>query len=200
MLLFRGYLLKAIFLIAVSLLLVGCTGSSSPADFQSILQNLASSYPALWKMLTAAAYVLGWGLVLKAVYALKAYGESRTMMSSNTSIKGPMAYFFAGAMLIFTPAAFTMINMTFFGTPNIMSYTGGGVAQLSQTSVLAVLGVVQIVGLLAFIRGWMYLSKAGDHSGGQPVMGKALTHIFGGALAINVVQIKDVIWNTFGFS
>lgn len=198
--LFRSGLLKLLCLVAVTLLLAGCTSSSSPTDFQSMLQNLSASYPDLWKLLTAAAYVLGWGFVLKAVYALKAYGESRTMMSSNASLKGPISYFFAGAMLIFTPKAFVMINTTLFGTPNILSYTGGGVAQLSQTSVVAVLGVVQIVGLLAFIRGWVYLSKAGEQSGGQPVLGKALTHIVGGAMAINVVQIKDVIWNTFGFS
>ncbi len=200
MLLSRQYVIKLVCLLAVFILLTGCSSSGSSVDFQSMLQNLSRSYPNIWKLLTATAYVMGFFFAFKGVYALKAYGESRTMMSSSANIKGPIAYLFAATMLIFSPAAFHMINFTFFGTSNILSYTGGGVGSISQTSIDSVIGVVQIIGLIAFIRGWVYVARSGEQSGGQQGSGKALTHIIGGALAINVVQLKDVIWNTFGFS
>jgi intracellular multiplication protein IcmC len=122
------------------------------------------------------------------------------MMASNTNIKGPLAYLLAGTMLIFIPAAFHMINYTFFGTPNILSYTGSGETALSQQSIVTVIGLVQVIGLIAFVRGWMHIARLAEQGGGQPMVGKALTHIIAGVFAINVVQLKDVIWYTFGFS
>lgn len=196
----RSYLLKLFFIISLCLFLSGCSGMGHSIDFQTMLQNLAKSYPNLWRLLTASSYIMGFFFIFKAVYSLKIYGESRTMSSSQTSIKGPLANILAGVMLIFIPTAFSMINMTFFGTPNLLSYNQGGIGVFTQESIAAVLGVVQLVGLIAFIRGWVYIARAGESSGGQPVIGKALTHIIGGAFAINVVQVKDVIWNTFGFS
>lgn len=195
----RNFYIKLFFLIAAFLLLAGCSSTGTSVNFQTMLQNLSNSYPNLWRLLTAFAYVAGFFFVFKGVYALKAYGESRTMMSSNADLKGPLASILAGTMLIFSPAAFHMINLTFFGTPSILRYTDGGAGAFTQSSIIAVIGVVQIIGLIAFVRGWVYIAKAGAHSG-QPIMGKAITHIIAGAFALNVVQVKDMIWNTFGFS
>lgn len=191
-------LVKLFFICLAFLILSGCQGAGS-TNFQTMLQNLSRSYAPLWELFTAAAYVLGFGLTLKALHNLKVYGEARTMTSSQSSIKTPLAYLLAATFLIFIPSGFSVINSTFFSTPNPLSYTGGNVGSFTESSIVAVIGAVQLIGLIAFIRGWLLIARAGEHSGQPGAVGKAITHIIGGAFAINVVQVKDVVWNTLGF-
>jgi len=194
----RKNLLKALVLGSICLLLAGCTEAGGQ-NFQSMLVNLSRSYPDLWRLLTATAYILGFAMALRALFYLKVYGVMRTMTSSQSSIKTPVALLFASTMLIASPTAFNVVNMTFFGTASPLSYTGGAVGSFSQSSMIAVIGVVQIIGLIAFIKGWLLVARAGEGQGQPGAIGKALTHIVGGAFAINIVQLKDVVWNTFGF-
>jgi len=184
-------------LILCFLALTGCT--QVPANFQSVLVNMSRSFPNIWRLATAVSYLLGFSLALKALYTLKIYGEARTMMSSNSNIKTPLMYLLVSTALIFLPTTFGSINLTFFNTPNMIGYTGGAKAGMTSGSIRAVVGVVQIVGLFAFIRGWLYVSRAGEQSGQPGTMAKGFTHIVGGLLAINIIQTKDVLWNTFGF-
>jgi len=179
------------------LVLTGCQGQT--VDFQTMLQNLARSYDNLWRLATAAAYVMGFSMILKALYYLKVYGEMRTMMASQASIKTPLAYMFAGTLLIFSPDAFHMVNMTLFNTPYPLQYTGGSLKGWTADSTRAAIGMVQFIGLIAFIRGWVYIGRSGEQGGQPGSVGKGMTHIIGGALAINIIQFKDVLWATFGF-
>lgn len=189
---------SAYFILIIGLMLLsGCSGTANP-DFQTVLQNLSGSFPGIWRLLTATAYVLGFFFAFKAIYTLKVYGESRTMMSSHASIKGPILNLLAATMLIFIPTGYDMINFTIFRQTGILNYNQGGIGSLSQDSVMIIQGIVQIVGLIAFIRGWILLAKSGDQ-GSQPILGKAFTHIIGGVLGINIALVQQMISNTLGF-
>lgn len=180
------------------LLLAGCNTSSAP-NYQNMLISLSSSYPAIWKLTTAFAYVLGFYFIMKAVMALKQYGESRTMMSSSHSLKTPMAYILAGSALIFSPTVYKDILLTTFGTTQttcIMCYEN--VSGWSTQASDALFGLVQVVGVMAFVRGWIYLAKAGEQGGQPNSFGKGLTHIIGGVLCINIIGTYQVLSNTFG--
>ena len=61
---------------------------------------------------------------------------------------------------------------------------------------------IQVAGLIAFIRGWLILSKSVQKDGGnQPgQLTKGMIHIVGGVLAMNVTRTIDVITATFGLS
>ncbi len=180
------------------LALTGC--ATIPSNFQSVLQNMSQSYPGLWRLGTASAYVMGFFFALKSVYQLRVYGESSVMKSSHSSLKGPITSMIVSAALIALPTTFHDINMTLFATPNVLAYTAGPQAGFSAASTAAVIGAVQIMGLFAFIRGWVQIARTGEQSSQPGTMGKGLTHIIGGLLAINIVQTKDILWNTFGFS
>jgi len=189
------YLKAGVFITLLSL--SGC--SSSSPDAGMMLQNLSRSYPDLWRLFTATAYVMGFLFGFKGVYALKAYGEARTMMSSNASLKGPITYLIVAVALIFSPQLYRDFLMTTFGSPDTtpLSWSSSTYGISTQT-MKAVLGLIQIVGLIAFIRGWLYISKSADQSG-QGNFVKGLTHIIGGIMAINIVGVRNVLWGTFGF-
>ena len=68
-----------------------------------------------------------------------------------------------------------------------------------EADVTAALIFFQIIGFIAFIRGWMVLKAYTEGGGGeQKTMAAGLTHIFGGALAVNIYQTLEFIDYTFG--
>lgn len=168
-------------------------------DVAQMLVNLSAAYDPIMKMISGGAYTMGAAFAFMGIYQLKEYGEARTMMSSQTSLKAPLTYLIVAAVLVYLPTAVDILMMSSFGnTGSPLTYsTAGGSALVPADVTYAVLRLVQIVGLIAFIRGWVLLAQA-SKQGAQPALGKALTHIIGGILAINILGTKDVIGATFG--
>lgn len=170
----------------------------------TILINIANSLIPVERLITGGAYLIGCAFLFKAIYSLKMYGEARTMMSSNTSIKEPLAYLLVGAVFIYFPSAFEVLMQTSFGYQNVLQY-----APVSSNNTLlnslfgssSVVGysltvIIQVIGLIAFVRGWVLIARSASQ--GQPPggTGKGLVHVFGGILAINIVGTLDMINNT----
>jgi intracellular multiplication protein IcmC len=92
------------------------------------------------------------------------------------------------------------MQSTFGASTTPLSYSDTvNSAVLAADVQIAILRLVQIIGVIAFIRGWLILAQSA-RQGSQPVIGRALTHIIGGILAINIIGTKNVIWATFGLS
>jgi len=168
-------------------------------DALQMLTNLSRAYPDIWRLLTAACYIIGFAFAMRGVYYLKAYGEMRTMMASSTSLKTPVAFFIVAAVLIYIPTGFKVISQTVFGYSSPLAYSDV-TSGMNPVVLHAITGLISIIGLIAFIRGWLILVANAEHPGGQATLGKALTHIIGGLLAMNVLGVVDIIWNTFGFT
>lgn len=169
----------------------------------NIIINIANNILPLQNLISGLAYLIGISFIVKALYSLKVYGEARSMMSSNSSIKEPAIYILVGSLLIYTPTAVEIMMNTTFGYSTILSYAPiGGSSWLgtffgSDTEIQKPLMlIVQIVGLYAFIRGWVLIARAASQ--GQPPggTGKGLVHVFGGILAMNIVGTIQVINNT----
>lgn len=167
-------------------------------DIPQILLNLNKIYPSLWYMITAMCFVAGIGFALRAIYAFKVYGETRTMMNPQTSLRAPLLYLFIAASLMYTPSAFQMLMQTLYGyaRPMPLSYIETSSEDMAMV-VRAALGLVQVIGIVAFLRGWFHLSKHGHQGGGgQHGIGKAFTHIIGGIMAVNIVGTYKILANT----
>ena len=169
-----------------------------------VLTNIAKTLAPVQRLITAAAYLMGLGFIFKALHTLKQYGESRTMGSSHASIKEPALYLMVGAMLIYFPSALSALLMTTFGESTVTAYApintkNDSINQLFGSG--SVVGrpltmLIQTIGLIAFIRGWVLIARSASQ--GQPPggTGKGLIHVFGGILAINIVKTIQVINNT----
>lgn len=182
----------------LSFLLTACGSvpDASSLNIQQMIVNIAATMPSLLAMVTGIAYVMGFLLVMKAIYKLKEYGEARTMMGNQTSIWPPLITLIVGSMLIYFVSAYKIGLSTLFNSsqPEIFSYSGDDDA--TDTLVQAVVTIMQVVGSIAFIRGLLLLNGAGS-PGAQPgTMGKSLTFIIGGLLAINIYGTWEVLINT----
>ena len=180
---------------------------TSPGGFQdwidchvAILTNIANTLEPVQKLISGAAYLIGLAFAIKALYSLKGYGEQRTMMSSNSSLKEPLAYFIVAGMLIYLPTGFqVMMNSTFGPNSSILAYDSSTMSTyFGQNSAAgkAVTLIIQTLGLIAFVRGWVLIARSASQ--GQPPggTGKGMIHVFGGILAMNIVGTLEIINNT----
>lgn len=161
----------------------------------SILAAFSQSFPGLIQLLTALAYVLGlWagGAALLQLWRWQRY-------EPDAGAAGVVLRFMLCAVLLFLPSAIRNGNDTFFGAPNIMSYSHGSTLSASgQVLVDTVIGFVQIVGLWAFIYGWMLIKRANQRSYDPGTGSKGVIHIVGGVLAMNIVATLHMLAETFG--
>src|ERR1043166_2100570 len=75
--------------------------AAATLDAVQMLRNIASQLQPWFYVVTASFYILGAGLIYKALYGLKIYGESRTMMSSNASLKEPLTVATVGVAFLY---------------------------------------------------------------------------------------------------
>ncbi len=186
---------------------MACTGGSTAcwlASEANILNNLANSMPAVERLVTGAAYLLGLLFVFKAIATLKSYGESKTSMSQSANMKEPLMYLVSGAVLLYFPSAFKVFMQTSFGYENVLQYApinspnsafdalfGSGSAVGEPLSI-----IIQVIGLFAFVRGWVLIARSSSQGQQPGGTGKGLMHVFGGILAMNIVGTLDMINNT----
>lgn len=173
---------------------------SAFADISNnLVQMKTTALGQVWTMLIVLSRVMAIGFAFLAVLKLKKFGQNSQMTASHPSLLGPIMNLFIAGALFFLPLTLdTMIN-TMWG------YDYSGVKSYLSTSsstwdalIQPVIIIIRIIGLIAFIRGWVILGRA-TSEGAQPgTIGKALTHIVGGILGINIVGTITILQNTFG--
>ena len=147
---------------------------------------------------------MGMAFAFKAVNTLKMYGESRSMSSSSTNFKEPLIYFLVAAVFLFIPSALKTFLATTFGSTSILEYAP---VNSSDTTLNTLFGpnssvggpltiIIQTIGLIAFVRGWILIARSAGQGQQPGGMGKGLMHIFGGILALNIVQTINIINNS----
>lgn len=170
--------------------------TSNTSSLSDIMRNIAIQIDPIKNFLFVLCYAIGVGLCVVAIMKLKKYGTRTAFMHVEMTLLGPFLQFFIGVGMFYLPTFISSLNQTVWGTPNNTDFALGyedssdGTAEYINT----VLGVIQIIGIISFLRGWVQLSRA-TNAGNQPgVVSKALTFIIGGLMAIN---IKTVICTFF---
>ena len=164
----------------------------------NVLVNIAKSLLPVQELITGGAYLVGIIFAIKALMALKQHGEAKTM-SQASSMKEPLFHLLVAGMLIYFPTGLDIMMNTTFGTSNIMAYGESTTLQswFSDSSLgEALVTIVQTIGVFAFVKGFILLARSSSHGQQAGGTGKALTHIFGGILAVNIVGTIEMVYNT----
>jgi len=171
--------------------------SVSSASATEMLQSIALQVPNLMRLITASAYVIGMYFIIIGVVSLKHMGELRTMMSHEHTFKTPLVQLTIGTLLLYLPSSIQSGLTTFWTAPNPYGY----LTLQDQWSQFAYtcLSLIQLFGVLAFIRGLVILNQLSGHHQ-QGALGRGLTHIIGGIFCINIYQFAQVIMVTLGLT
>jgi hypothetical protein len=173
-------------------ILMMMSGATFAASFPEMVVSFSNSYDGIWKFMLGATAVIGIFLVSSSIFAWTKTMED----SSRNSMKVPLSLFFSGIIIFQIGDALKTMEDTFgMSGRNILSSAAGG-GQNGAAVILAVLGFVQIIGFIAFIRGFLILQKysSGEARDG---MGRAITHIAGGVMAVNIKWTIAMLVQTF---
>tara|TARA_A100001015_G_scaffold282275_1_gene346378 strand:- start:2615 stop:3223 length:609 start_codon:yes stop_codon:yes gene_type:complete len=157
-------------------------------DLTSIMRNIGYQIDPIKNFLIVLSYVIGVGMCVVAIMKLKKYGTRTAFMHVEMTLLGPFLQFFIGVGLFYFPVFIDTLNVTVWSTPSVADITLGYENDADSLTIYidTVLGVIQVIGMISFIRGWVQISKA-TNAGNQPgVVSKALTYIIGGLMALNI--------------
>ncbi|HSW71433.1 MAG TPA: hypothetical protein VLH77_05585 [Gammaproteobacteria bacterium] len=167
-------------------------------DLSVMLTNFATAVPNLMRLVTAVSYVMGMFFVVAAIMGMKHFGEMRTMMSQEHGVTGPVVEFLVGAALLYLPSTIRTSLSTFWVSTNPYAYLTVAPDQYT-TFTNACYSIVQLVGVIAFIRGLLILKKVGGGKS-QETFGKAMAHLGGGILCINLYGAIQMLQATVGWT
>lgn len=178
----------------------GTVSQSGGLDSMMVM-FVADIWQPLQILLGSFAYVAG--LVFLVV------GISRLLQTAQQGPRGPAGI---GTIMTFVTAGvlFSLDNLmgafssSMFATNNVATYamlsdtTGDAIVDSHVESVIsAVLGFMALVGWISFIRGFFILRDVAEGNGQASLM-VATTHMFGGALAVNLGPLMNAVQSTFG--
>lgn len=160
-------------------------------------------YTPLMSLIFAFAYLAGLVLVVVAI--------GRLLKTSQDGPRGP-AGLGTIMMIVVAGVLFSLSTiMGAFSTSMFQSSTVATFAMLETTTgdtvvddhILAVISTIlvfmTIIGYISFLRGFFILKEVAEGSGQASLMA-AVTHIFGGALAVNLGPLMNAVQTTLGLS
>lgn len=191
---------KKILLISL-LIAIPIVAYAGAPDIGQMMQNLKRDLPRLVKFIAAVSYITGFFLIFSGFHELKIYGQMRTMMAMNINITGPIVRVIIGTFMMFLPSLVNLSVYTLwnYGSKSVLLYPSGTKAGWEDV-VEGVVALVRVIGYVAFIRGLVLITRATRQGVPPGMMSKAITHIIGGVLAINIVGTIDAIKGTFGWT
>ncbi len=195
---YSARLLKRLSVLGLIISLSGCAAIQNGGDLTLLLNNLMIQSVAVFDLMMSFCYIAGACFVVKGMYEFKVYGEQRTSMSQQTTIRVPVTHLLVGMGLLYAPGMISIMSNSIMGQPTVIlayynpAYAG---AQGTWAEVeTAVVTLLQICGLVAFIRGFFMLShtQVGPNGG----VGKGLTHVFAGLLLLNLPTFMQILYNS----
>ncbi len=175
-------------------------------SLDAMLRGFISNIEQPLKMIVSASAMLG-GLymIVRGLMKASKYGTD----PKTHNMHSVLTYLGFGALLISIGDNLDMMLASVFGTENVAPNTvihwgklsaligGDGVSQRFIDAVNAALVFVQLIGAIAFVRGWMIMKKVVEGSS-NVTLAQGMTHILGGVCAINIYQFLVAMDHTFG--
>jgi intracellular multiplication protein IcmD len=100
---------------------VASAASSNGMDLAGVSNQIKTNFKSLAELITAAAYIAGFGFAFAAILKFKAHKDNPTQIPVGT----PIALLFIAAALIFLPSILTMGGKTVFGNNGKAGNIGG---------------------------------------------------------------------------
>lgn len=158
---------------------------------------------AAFGLVRFAAYVIGGFFCM---FALIKLGRATAQPGAVGQMTPQVAStFIIGTMLIALPWFVDfLVHTAFNDQQHPMSYSGmtsavpEEISERGEEMVSVGIRIIQFVGLLAIVRG-LFILKKHSEGGQQATVGRALTHMIGGMLAMNIVGVSNMMAKSFGY-
>ncbi|HRQ60531.1 MAG TPA: hypothetical protein PLO23_03305 [Alphaproteobacteria bacterium] len=179
----------------------GCAPAGLDVAMYCFMQDVLGPMHSILNFFT---FVVGIGFIM--------IGIGRLMKNAQDGAKGPggigtLMTFLTGGILISFNTVLSAFTESIFGAPTVMTfaelrYTNGlstDEVKHAHTVISAIVKFMIVVGLISFVRGWFILRDVAEGNGQASKMA-AITHIIGGALAVNLGPLLNAVQETLGIA
>jgi len=180
--------------------------SSSGGGLDVMMTNLVQNIqdPMVY-LISFVSFIAGTFFMIRGLQKATKYGADPRA----NSVTAILANIIFGALLFTVGQTVDTIMTTIFGTNSITSFdavgnaidnmfaSAGDTTQF-KAAMKAAFTFFQLIGMIAFVRGILVL-KAHAEGDSQKTITQGLTHIIGGAMAINIYEFLQQVNDTFGF-
>lgn len=180
------------------------------ADLVAVLVNVGKVVPTAIMMLQGIAALMGLYLIASALVEI--WGVTHDQALKYVSGRQRFSYGSAFVQLVAGTVLLTMGTLEWMGimsrtltgdyaNSRMLSYSQSGTTlqEQAQLATLALLGIMQIVGFIAMVKGWLTIN-AYYNGQSQTGWGAASGYMIGGILAWNFKWFSDILNNTIGFN
>jgi intracellular multiplication protein IcmC len=179
-------------------------------DLMTLLANFSSQIAPLIMLLQGVASLIGLWLVVGALTEIWGVTHDNALkyVPSNKrfSVGSALVQLLIGALLsaMGTLQLVGVMSRTLtedYANSRFLSYapTGGTFDEQRLAAMAALLGIMQIVGFVAMVKGWLTINRYANGQG-QAGMGQAFGWLIGGVIAWNFKWFTDVLNCTLGFN
>ena len=175
------------------------SGARGTGDLSNWLYNLATQIPALIRFIVIFAYISGFGFLMMAIIKFKRCAQGISMASTHEGVSGPLILLVVAAGLLYFAGFVEMGSQTIFGQDSLIAYQNSSLEGSMATfgnMIGSIILILRLVGYIAFIKGLYILSKLGGGQAQQGTLSKAIVHLVGGILAVNVEATYIILFNT----
>lgn len=189
--------IKLVLASIIGLTMTGTVAAQGAPDVGQMFANFSEASVALINLIRWLALPVGLYISYLGIVRLKEMSESNGRIKAQT----PIFLMLIGAFLLAFPWAANLTTETLMLGANsgaqLSRMPSVGAAPGMQAALEGVLLFIKMVGHIAFFRGFLVLKDLAEGQSQQASIGKALTHILGGAAAINIDATIALMANTF---
>jgi intracellular multiplication protein IcmC len=173
--------------------------TGSTVNWPAMLAALKNNIRPVLYLIKAIGYVVGFWMIVSAIMELKKFGQTQSATTTDSGLGGPLLRMALGIALIYYPTTIPMAVATLSGSGSIVQYAPASPDAFTPAKEGALL-LIQAIGYVSFIRGFVTLSNSTKPGAQQGTVGKGVVYIVGGILAINIVATIQMIGSTLGIA
>lgn len=169
--------------------------ANAESTLSTLFQNGITTWQQIIHLLGAVMYVVG--IIIGGI----SISKFKELSDGKVPARIPILLSIVSAALIASPSIIMMITATYYSSSkpfqpgNLLSSVPSTGVEGTAEALTSVLIFAQMLGVIAFFRGFLMLKSIGTGKEGQ--LGRALTHILGGVLAINIQATVGILARTF---
>ncbi|MDE0173305.1 MAG: hypothetical protein OYH76_19190 [Defluviicoccus sp.] len=162
----------------------------------ALIAAVADLKPGVMLLIGLACYLLALLVFVQGCLRILRHVDTA---GAGPSLWSAAASFLIAAGLIWLPGVLAGAGKTFFAgqTPGVATLGYGGRGEDFGELLKALFWIVQVIGLLAFVKGLFVLRGASDGAPGATVSGAAM-HLIGGLMAWHILALIAAVQTTLG--
>ena len=182
---------------------------AAPITITEMFANLQDTWKSLYRLARLFSYIVGIALFVIGLHKMVLVSKEKA------ELKTVITYVLAGTLLVMIPGFIDAVNSQMgleelqFGLNEGMNTkqnslfdstsVGSKVTGDTKRAFYSIIGLIQVVGFIAVIRGLLIFKALGDQRN-QASLSKAILHIIPGAMLINCIEVASIFSNTVGLS